>query len=280
MRKGMTTALLIACTLALQPATAQEQFTLLYKLAKDHTYRFHDTLVVTSSQEMMGQEMKATSTVVSTARVVTSDVRADGSTVLTVSADGMTVSVKSPMQDTTITLSNVVGKRSRVTLSKLGETLARETIDTVKLSGMSMSAGRQDMLRLHIFPDKPVAIGEKWKTVKPDTTEMGGGGRMVTVATGESTLQGKEPRAGHDCLKVTFTGTMTLTGKWSANGMEFYIEGNGKTGGTYFVDIATGLPVVEDSRYDVESTVAITGQQNMTVPSSQSAVSHRTLLEN
>jgi len=280
MRKGTLTLLLVtAGALGLQAASAQEQYTLTYRFAKDHPYRFRDTTTVTSSQEMMGQEMKVASTVVITSRMIPAEAKADGSTVVTVSADGVMMKIKSPMQDTTLTLSNAVGKRTRLTLSKLGETLAREVVDTVKVTGMSMAAGRQDMLRLHVFPDHPVKVGEKWKTVKPDTTDMGGGGKMVTVSNGESTLMGKEPHAGHECLKISYTGTLTLTGKWSMNGMEFFLEGGGKTSGTYLVDPATGLPVIEDSRYDVESTVAITGQQNMTVPSSQSAVTHRMLLE-
>jgi hypothetical protein len=39
------------------------------------------------------------------------------------------------------------------------------------------------------------------------------------------------------------------------------------------------MPVWEDSKYDVESTVALTGPQNMTIPGSQSVTAHRTLLK-
>ena len=283
MRTGISAALLLlaAGTLALQTAAAQEQFTLTYKLAKDHPYRFRDTTVVTSSQEMMGQEMKSTSTIVTTMRVVPTELRPDGSTVAEVSAEGISASVRNARMDTTITFPDLVGKRSRVTLSKTGETLRHEVMDTVKQNTMAMAAGvgRQEMMRFQVLPDKPVKVGDKWKTVKPDTTGMGPGGQVITVASGESTLLGRETHGKYECLKIGYAGTLTLTGKGSMNGMEFYLEGNGKTTGTYLVDIATGLAIVADSKNSVETTVALTGQQNMTIPGSQSAVTHRLLLE-
>ena len=281
MRTATSTALLLlaAGALALQTAAAQEQYTLTYKLAKDHPYRFRDTTMVSSSQEMMGQEMKSSTTIVGTIRLVPREVKPDGATVAEVSAEAMSATVKNARQDTTLTFPELVGKRSRVTVSMLGETLAREVIDTVKQTAMMMSVGRQDMLRFQVYPGKPVRVGEKWKTVKPDTTAMGSGGKVITVATGESTLLGKETHGTHECLKISFTGTLTLTGKGSMNGMEFFLEGNGKTTGTFLVDISTGLALVADTRNDVETTVALTGQQNMTIPGSQSAVSHRTMLE-
>ena len=270
--------LLVAGTAASPAADAQEQFTLQYKLEKGKVYRFADTTFVKSSQEMMGQEVKSTSTVLATTRLVPSEIRADGSTVLTVSPDLMSVSVKNARMDTTIILKDAIGKRTRLTISKLGETISREVIDTVKLSGMAAQTGRQDMVRLHLMPPTPVKVGEKWTSTKPDTSESMGG-KIATVATGDFTLLAKETHMGVQCLKISYAGKLTISGKGSMNGADFFVEGTGTTSGTYFVDIATGLPVREDSRYDMESTVALTGAQNMTIPSSTSVTTHRTLLK-
>ena len=259
-------------------ALGQDQYTLQYKLEKGKVYRFADTTFVKSSQEMMGQEMKSTSTVLTTVRIVPAEIRADGSTVLTVSPDVMSVSVKNPRMDTTIVVKEAVGKRSRITISKLGETINKEIIDTIRYSGISANVGRQDMVRLHLMPSKPVKIGEKWTSTKPDTSEAMGG-KMVTVATGDFTLLAKEKKSGVECLKISYTGKLTVTGKGSMNGADFFVEGSGSTSGTYFADIATGLPVWEDSKYDMETTVALTGAQNMTIPSSTSVSAHRMLLK-
>jgi hypothetical protein len=269
--------ILITAAVAIPAANAQEQYTLEYKLAKDKVYRFVDTTLVKSSQEMMGQEVKSISTVLATTRLVPTEIRADGSTVLTVTPEQMTVNVKNARMDTTIVIKEMIGKRSRLTISKLGESLGREVVDSVKLTGLAGQTGRQDMIRLHIMPPKPVKIGEKWTATKPDTFDTQGG-KMVTVSTGDFTLLSKETKRGTECLKISYTGKMTISGKGTMNGMEFFVEGSGTTSGTYFVDTATGLPVWEDSKYDVESTVAITGAQNMTIPGSQSVTAHRILL--
>ncbi|HEX7573644.1 MAG TPA: hypothetical protein VF514_11160 [Bacteroidota bacterium] len=270
--------LLFAGTVAVAAADAQEQFTLQYKLEKGKVYRFADTTFVKSSQEMMGQEMKSTSTVLATTRLVPAEIRADGSTVLTISPDLMSISVKNARMDTTMILKDAIGKRTRLTISKLGETISREVIDTMKLSGMAAASGRQDMVRLHLMPSKPVTIGEKWTATKPDTADAMGG-RMVTVSTGDFTLLAKERKLGVECLKISYAGKLTISGKGSMNGADFFVEGTGTTSGTYFMDIATGMPVWEDSKYDMESTVALTGAQNMTIPSSTSVTAHRTLLK-
>jgi hypothetical protein len=280
MRMTTRTMLLIlfAGAAAFRAANAQEQFTLQYKLEKGTVYRFADTSLVKASQEMMGQEMKSTSTVIATTRLVPAETRPDGSMVLTVSPDIISISVKSARMDTTIVVKDAIGKRTRLTISKLGETISREVIDTVKLTGMAAQTGRQDMVRLHMMPSKPVKIGEKWTATKPDTTEAMGG-KMVTVSTGDFTLLSKEKKLGYECVKISYTGKLTISGKGSMNGADFFVEGTGTTSGTYFQDIATGMPVWEDSKYNMESTVALTGAQNMTIPSSTSVTAHRTLLK-
>ena len=270
--------ILIAAAVAAPAANAQEPYTLEYKLEMGKIYRFVDTSLVKSSQEMMGQEIKSNLTVLATTRLVPAEIRPDGSTVLMVSPDSMKVSVKSSRMDTTIVLKELFGKRTRLTISKLGETISREIVDSVKLTGLAAQSGRQDMVRFHIMPSHPMKIGEKWSSTKPDTFDSQGG-RMVTVSTGDFTLVSKEKKAGMECLKISYTGKMTVKGKGSMNGADFFVEGTGTMSGTYFMDIATGMPVVEDSKSDTESTVAITGAQNMTIPSSQSVTIHRILLK-
>jgi hypothetical protein len=270
--------LMIAGAAAVLPARSQEQYTLEYRFQKGKVYRFADSTFVRSSQEMMGQEMKSTSTIHAITRVVPEEIRPDGSTVLMISADAMSVSIKNPRMDTTLVLKDMIGKRTRITVSKLGETISKETIDTVRFSGLAAQASaRQDLLRLRLMPSKPVSIGEKWTSTKPDTSEMMGG-KVVTVSTGDFTLLAKETRQGAECLKISYTGKMKVSGKGSMNGSDFFVEGNGTTSGIYFVDIASGMPVLEDSKYDMESTVAITGAQNMTIPGSQSVTTQRVLL--
>jgi len=259
-------------------AHAQDQYTLKYMLEKGKAYRFADTSLIKSSQEINGQEMKSTITSYSTVRLIPEAIGEDGSTVLTISPDQMKVVVKNARMDTTIDVKEMIGKRTRMTISALGETLKKEVVDTVQLTPLTASMGRQDIIRLHTMPAKPVKLGEKWTSTRPDTNDAMGG-RMVTLATGEFTLLSRENKLGIDCLKISYAGKLTVKGKGTTNGMDFFVEGSGTTSGTYFQAIRTGVTVWEDSKYDVESTVALTGAQNMTIPSSTSVSTHRILLK-
>jgi hypothetical protein len=269
---------LIAAAAACATARAQDQFTLKYALEKGKAYRFADTSLIKSSQEINGQEMKSTVTSYSTVRLVPEEIRRDGATVFIISPDRMTVTVKNARMDTTIDIKEMVGKRTRMTVSALGETLKKEIVDTVQLTPLTAQMGRQDLIRLHTMPAKPVAIGEKWTSTRPDTNDAMGG-RMVTVSTGDFTLVARENKLGVDCLKISYTGKLTVRGKGTMSGMDFFVEGSGTTAGTYYQAVKSGVTVWEDSKYDVESTVALTGPQNMTIPSSTSVSTHRILLK-
>jgi len=181
--------------------------------------------------------------------------------------------------DTTITPTFTYTRGSRVRLSKLGEILSWEAINNANPPAVIQGMERVDMLRLHTFPAAPVRIGGKWRSVLRDTVDRGGGGRSVEVTVFQSTLQGRESRAGHDCLKVSFTGTTTVTGKWSDTTMAYSMTGSGKSSGTYLVDIATGLPVAEDARDDNKNTLTVTGARAMEIHTSSSTVRRRTLTE-
>lgn len=267
--------LCIALCAVLQ-AQAQEEFTLRYKFEKGKTYRFIDTINVKSSQEMMGQEVKATSNVRAATNLVASELKGDGSAVLTIAPEAMSISIRSPQMDTTIAPKEMIGKRSRVTVSPLGTMSRREVIDTVKFTGLTRQMAQRELVRFHVFPEAPVKLGGTWKSVRPDTNESMGS-KVVTIATMEYSVIGWEKRNGKESLKISYKGKVTITGKGSMMGNEFFIEGTGTTGGMFYLDPATGLALVEDSTLDMESTVALTGQQKMTIPSSQSVTTHHVL---
>jgi len=271
--------LTIACVSVVGFTTshAQESYSLQYKFEKGRVYRFGDTITVNSTTEMMGQEMKSTSSTLSVTRVVATDVQSDGTTVFVVSTDTMNVAIKSSRGDTTLVPHEMLGKRTRFAVTKLGDVTNRETIDTVKVVGVMRTMGRRETIRFHAFSAKPVKVGGKWTSTRSDTSDQMGG-KMVLAWTMDYTLLAKEKRSGRDCLKVGYTGKVSVTGKGSMQGMEIFVEGSGTVNGTVFIDPSNGLPLFEDSKAEMETTAAVTGQQNMTIPSSQSVTTHRALL--
>jgi hypothetical protein len=277
-RQCIATITIVSVSLLGFTAThAQESFAIQYRFEKGRAYCFADSITVNSTTEMMGQEMKSTSTVFSVTRAVPTEIRNDGSTVFVVSSDTMNVAIKSNRGDTTLVPREMIGKRTRLTLSRLGDASKRETIDTIKLAGAMRGVGQRETLRFHVFSPKPVTLGEKWTSTRFDTSDAMGG-KMVVVSSMEYCLLAKEKKDGKECVKIGYTGKMTVTGKGSMMGMDLYIEGSGTSSGTTLVDPENGISLSEDSKSEMETTTAATGQQNMTIPSSQSITTHRVLL--
>ncbi len=257
--------------------TAQDTYTLSYKFSKGKTYHYGQEMKMDITQEMMGQEMRITTDARVVSNLAVDDVRADGTMILIASLDSARAAVKSPMMDTTLVLTDLLGKRTRVTVTPQGNITKRETIDTVKLQMRLRAFATRDYTNLQRLSETPVGIGGKWTSTILDsaqTDEM----KTSTSATMEYTLVGKESKQGRDCLKITFTGALTTTARGKTMGMDIFTEGNGKIKGTFFFDQAAGLSIAEESSLEQELTSALTGQQNMTIPSTQKTSVTRTLL--
>ena len=276
-RVPVTLVLLIGIFIFSQTAPAQGPFTLSYKLEKGKPYLYGDTISVESTQEMMGQEQKTTANVLSLTRIVPTELTGDGSSVLELSSDSISIHLKTPQMDTLLTPRDMFGKRTRLTLSRTGEVSNRKVVDSIVAGGIMRAFGQREAFRFHHFPAKEVKVGDTWSLPQTDSADAMGG-KMVTVSTFNYTLKGKETKMGKDCLKLAYTGKMTVTGKGSMMGMQVFVEGSGKVGGTVYVDASSCMPMYEESRADMESTAAITGQQNMTIPSSQTVITHRAMV--
>jgi hypothetical protein len=274
------TVLFVACALCCAAFTMQAvaggPYTLRLGMQQGKTYIFGDVVKADVTQEMMGQEMKSATQAISVSRLVIESAAADRISGIT-SLDSITVSVKSPRSDTTMVLQELIGKRSRIILSPLGRVIGKSVIDSAGRAGSMMrGAASRDGMRAHIFPEAPVAAGGTWRGVIPDTNEAMGG-KLVTTTTLSYILAGEEEKAGHACVKITYTGTLAVEGKGSMMGAEIFTEGTGTLSGTLYVDVAAGLIVADESKMESDLTAAITGAQNMTMPISTVATTARTL---
>jgi len=264
--------------LAAAAVFSQAPIQLKYGFEKGRAYRYADLVTSTMVQEMMGQEMKIYTTAHMVSRVEVAEKRQDGTSVLITSMDSLVVATKSPRRDTTMVMEELIGKRNRVVLSQLGVVESREVLDSVKSAqGMGRSAAFREAIRFHQFSKMPVAVGGKWKTAVADTNDAMGG-KMVSTSTLEYTFAGREQQLGRDCVKLTYAGESTIEGKGTMMGMDVFMEGKGKLQGTMFFDDGEGLVVMEEGQTDTDMTAAITGQQNMTIPMTQTAKVSRTLM--
>ncbi|MBP1658378.1 MAG: hypothetical protein H6Q31_2979 [Bacteroidetes bacterium] len=278
MKKSYTiAALLIALAAGPMHSLADDPYTLRMGLEQGKSYLYTDHVTASIVQEMGGQEMKSLSTSSIVSRISVDAVLPDGSFSLITQLDSMTASTKSPRMDTTRVMTDIMGKRSRVVLSPLGKVLQRAIIDSIKAAGpMMRGAAAREVIRFQTLPEQAVVVGAQWTVTSVDTNEMMGG-KMVTGSTITYTLNGKEEKGGRTCVKIGYTGTMTIEGKGSMMGMEVFSEGKGTLSGTWHFDPAAGITVADESQMDTDVTMAMTGQQNMTMPITTSSKTSRIL---
>jgi hypothetical protein len=257
---------------------AQESYSLTYQFQPGATYLYADTARSNQTQEMMGQEMKIASLTTMRTRIVCEGVQAEGAMTLITSLDSMTVAMKSPMRDTTMVMTDLLGKRTRMTLTPGGVVLNREIVDSLKATGMMVRGmSMREGVKFHRLSKDPVSVGGSWKSDALDSTEMMGG-KMVSHIKMDYTVSGKGVCQGRACLQIGYKGEIGIEGKGSMMGMDLFMEGKGKTSGTLFFDPKDGVLVQEAASTDTEMTAAVTGQQNMTIPISSALKTTRTLL--
>jgi len=280
MKRFISHSLFVSCftIVFIVTAMAQESYKLEYKYEKGKTYRYNTSSSGNMTQEMMGKEMKMTNGSDMTVRMVVENVLNDGGFVLITSVDSGKITTKSQMMDTTMAMSGAIGKRTRVTMSKIGVITAHEVVDTVKNEGMTGPATQRGLMSATRLPVMKVKIGDTWNSSSVDTIESMGG-KIYHNTDMTYTLVGKENKQNHDCLKIEYTGTSSDTGKMMMGGMELYLEGNGKVKGAVYFDHKLGLVILDESTTDTEQTMAVTGQTNMTIPISQTMKTTRVLLE-
>jgi len=259
-------------------AKAQEKFSLSYKMEKGKTYRFKQDNKIETTQEMGGQEMKMNADENSTIIYDILDVNPDGSMSLIYKYDDAKLKMKGMGRDTTMDMKNMQGKKIRAEMSKTGRVTKETRADTAKNAKASPSLNMFANTSFPRLPEQPVGIGEKWSGITSDTTHSDEG-LVVYKKNIEYILSGKEKKGTHDCMKINFKGTFEVNGTMKQMGMDIAMEGTGETSGSFWFDAASGLLIEDGTITAIEMTLALTGQQQMTIPMSQRVTSSKILSE-
>jgi len=82
------------------------------------------------------------------------------------------------------------------------------------------------------------------------------------------TVAGEVDTLGYKCVRLSYKGKTALKGNGVNMGMNFSVEGEGPNSGTAYFAPRAGLLVAVVGSSDLETTVALTGQMNMTIPQS------------
>lgn len=248
---------------------AQDAYKLQYKFEKGKTYLYRIEATTDISQEMMGQEMKFNTISNNVARFNIENTANDGSADIIFSLDSAYVKSNIRGKDTTFNLQDMIGKKIKMNVSELGRINTYTVLDSMQDNNRTLSVAQESKNFFRLLNGKETKAGDKWNSTEVDTINNMGG-KIVSNIDYEYSLAGIEDKLGHQCYKIPFTAKIKIEGKGNMSGMDLFIEGNGKSSGTAYLDVKTGMNVYVESSVDNEMTIATSGQQTMTIPMSQS----------
>ncbi len=258
--------------LLISSALYSQEFKTPLKVSKGQEFNYQTDLVADITQTMGGQEMKVNSTSNATTKYVVNNVLNDGSVeVLTSIWDAKSIT-KAPMMDTTMVFDGKVSPTYKVLISKYGKIISRESVDTTGLKPGSSNFNMENSITSSglfcDFPEKDIKVGEKWsKSISDSITSMGG--KLGFVSNTDYTLGAKETIDGQSLQKITYTSSIEIGGKSKMQGMDLFIEGTGVKNGSMYIDPVSKVVYEDKSNVELDMTVAVSGQQSMTIPMTQ-----------
>lgn len=262
----------------LMQASSQETFKLEHKFENGKTYRYQDFITSKVIQEMMGTETRVDTKSEILHKIVVDSVADNGDALLIVSFDSVRVSIQQKKLDTTFVVNEIMGKRKKINLSKLGEVSQKTVIDKIKFGNQMGGDLSQEGISFPIFADKELKIGDKWKSTSNDTIDLMGS--KIAVKTDASyKIVKKETKLDHECLKIEYEAETESEGKTTMQGVELYIESSGDIEGVIYFDPKAGLIIYEEAETDESTTLATTGPQSMMIPITQTSKLKRTIVK-
>lgn len=267
--RNIIIVIIIACSIS----TAQEQFTLEYKLTKGKTYRYRTVTTNSMVNKMNGTSTPTNNTGTVVSRIIVEETAPNGTSVVVALVDSFLsvingVAAPGPTKD-------IIGKRARLTVSKLGAIEQREIIDTIIVNGFDMNKLQFNSLFL-VLPEKILSTGSRWSDARVDTMVFFGI-TMINTTTTDYTMTGIGKKNGHDCVTISYTAVSTMAGEGSPQGMKATSHGKTTTTGTTYFDAAKGILVADESTTNGNNSIRL--ETGMAIDMTTEANSIKTLAE-
>jgi len=271
--------LALVCILLSHLVTAQTYKPVL-KVSKGQEYKYEMNMTMDMTQSMGGQEMKVGSTMSATLKNAIENVLPDGKIEIVASQWDGKVTTKM-MKDTTMTYPGQIGSSTKITVDKLGNVVSKIKIEGTGTKDPSLSSF--DNLVNNVlfceYPETPIKEGDKWTKEHSDSITAGPMGKIELKIKSEYKLGAKETVEGKSLLKVTCSSTLQISGKGNIQGMDVALDGTGAKTDDIYIDPATGVVFSDTSKTEMEMSIAVTGQQNMTIPMTQKMVTSFKLIK-
>jgi hypothetical protein len=241
-----------------------------YRMQEGKMLKYKNTQDSDQTMEMMGMSIETSSHKALEFSMVPKGGK-DDAYEIEITIDAMDASMTSPQGELSADVDAAIGQSFTMTLSRLGK-----EIDVAGAEAITYSAGPQGERNLSgdfqaVFPDLPearVGIGDTWTT--QDTISADEGGISIRI-TSESvnTVVGFEPVVGLQCAKVTAEVTGEIKGEGEQQGAQVSFEGTLSGTETWYFAYEEGVLVETSSDIFTNSTIQVTGPQEMTIPMKQ-----------
>jgi hypothetical protein len=237
-----------------------------YQFRQGKTYTYSTRIDTKTSAQMMGQELRMSSSVDFDYSVMMIQ-RSENNYTLQVTFEKFNVKLHVPLMgfnDSTIVMKEYSGKRILVLMTDRGKIFSIEQIDSLPLSRIPIIANLtpSTIFRKLFFelPEEDMEMNGSWKKNTPDTVTQGNL-TMVTKQHIEFKIVGTEKKNDYDCWKISITGSSTMEGSGSQGANNMTVDGIIKNLGSVFIAPGDGLFVFAEQSIDNDMTTTITGPE-------------------
>jgi hypothetical protein len=275
-----TTCSLTGCAKKAPWGSIEEGLILEYRMVPGGTMKYEMAQEAEQKFEMMGQQVTMVFDKAYGFSLASRGLR-EGNHDLTITIESMDAGVSSPQGDFPANVEAAVGKSFDLTVSPLGKEQVLSGADSVRYSlGM---AGTRDVSSdfQGLFPDlagRPVKVGDTWNTkdaidVKDENADI----RIATVNV--NTFDGFETVNGMECARVAAEVTGTVTGEGSQMGSNLSFSGSVEGTEVWYFAYKEGLLIKSTSELSIQTTITVSGAQQMTIPMTQQLTTETVLVE-
>ncbi len=236
-----------------------------FKKGDKHTYRF--TLNTNSSQEMGGQTQETNVTQKNVVRYEVKNFLKNGTFAIQAVIDSIDATFSNPMMNQIKPLyQKVLNKPVELILTKTGDVDSVKGLDAFPtIQGSADWKGMFESLFFKL-PQKPLKIGDSWMETKTKHKKSGPM-NMTIVSKTKYLLKSIQPYKGIDCLFITYTTDLSLSGKGNQAGMELDYSGSGSGSGKIYFDPVSSTFLFTSTESSIDGSVSLPSR-NMEIPSS------------
>ncbi len=248
-----------------------QQITLRFQPEKGKVLNYLLLVDGTLTQSAMGMEQVVNSKTEGKYSYFIQNVSPKGDVDIIITVDTIKTSVKSQMSllDTTFVIP--LGLKFKQTLDKYGKIVSFETIEMKELQlpgGAERRIDKRNYSHPVVFPEKNVSLGDEWTFSYTDTNATEDG-KVISKTTGKYKFNGVEEKNGVRCAKLGIDANISVSGQGVIQGMNYGLEGDGKSMGTLWIDLNRGTLVHMETDTEMEMAMGISGQVEMVMPMTQ-----------